>query len=140
MPDDIAATKAEALETELQASIDDAKAEVADDAATAEEKRLAEERLDRLERRLNDVEARGSAAPMVSPAPEPPPVVAAPVEVVTDLADKVAAIQEQITEPIADIVPEPIADLAEDAEEVIEELPQRTHSLFKKLPFGKRSD
>jgi len=135
--DEIAAEKAATIETELQASIEEAKADVADEAATKEEKRLAEERLVNLERRLNEVEARSYTPSTVTP--EVPAPVAAPVDAVSALADKVAAIAAPVTEPVADVaeaVTAPVVDAVEDATEVVESLPKRTHSLFKPL-FGR---
>lgn len=142
MPDDerpIAKEKADAIEAELQASIDDAKADVAADAANAEEKRAAQTRLDNLEQRLATLESRPhvettpvAEAPASAPASQDG-AIAALTEQVSDLAEKIADPVEDVAEAVAG----PVGDIAEDAEEIVESVPRRTHSLFKPL-FGRR--
>jgi hypothetical protein len=140
MPDEqpVAADKASAIEAELQAAIDDAKADVAADAAHTEQKRIDEERLTALERRLSEVESR-APAPASAPVPVETPEPSDEGGALAELSDRVEALAEAVIDPVedaAEAVIEPVAELAEDAAEVVEEIPKRTHALFAR-PFSR---
>lgn len=112
--------------------------------ATAEEReRARDERVAALEARINSLDKPAA------PAPTEPTEPAAPLSAVESLTEKVEGIAATAATPVA-AVAEPIADVAgavvdttldaaEATEEVIEDLPRRTHSLFRPL-FGKGRD
>lgn len=138
-----AAARAAAIESELQASIDEAKADVANEARSEDEKRAAQERLENLESRLRTVEAeRATVMPAV---PETPPIAPSTdddrIGRLESKLDEIAAAVRKPVETAGDVaaaVAEPVAAAADAAADVVESVPIRTHAMFRKVIGGGR--
>jgi len=137
------AARAAAIESELQTSIDEAKADVANEARSEEERRASAERLESLEARLRAVESQ--PAPGAMPAVEPPAAAPDPnAEWRSNIErrlDEIAGAVAKPVEPIkgaAEDIGAAVTGAADDAAEVVESVPVRTHGMFKKVFGGGR--
>jgi len=137
------AARAATIESELQTSIDEAKADVARDAQSDEEKRIANERLSRLEGDLAAMRA-GQSTSVAPVTPEPPAVPAVPDDPIARLESKVDAIAALVAKPIEPVkeaaaaIVEPVKEAASAAAEIVETVPKRTHRLFRPLWGGEK--
>jgi len=145
MPEADAAARAATIEAELQTSIDEAKADVAKEAQSDEEKRVHEERLSNLERQLADVRTTQASAPAVPAVPETPaaPAPDPDAEWRTNIERRLDDIASAVRNPVdaagdaAAAVVDTATDAAGDAAEIVESVPVRTHGMFRKV-FGGR--
>lgn len=137
-----AAARAAAIESELQTSIDEAKADVANETRSEDEKRAAQERLNALEARMNSVEAqKTNASPVVETPPIAPSTDDDRIGRLESKLDEIAAAVRKPVETARDVaaaVAEPVTDAAENAAKVVESVPVRTHAMFRKVIGGGR--
>jgi hypothetical protein len=135
---------AQQLAEDLTKVVEDAKSDVAESAAAEETKRLEIERLDRIESRLVAIENHSAPSAVTETAAAP--VVTAGdtnTDALDEVKEAIADLGEKITKPVedaAETVMGPVGDVADEAEEVVETLPKRTHALFKPLGIGRRRD
>lgn len=112
--------------------------------ATSEERERARDaRIEALETRINSLPRHDPPVTPASPTFKPPEEPSAPlstVEALTEKVEHIATVPAAVTEPVSNVVDGAVdttGGAIEEAEDVIEILPRRTHSLFKSV-FGRR--
>lgn len=138
-----AAARAAAIESELQTSIDEARADLANEARSENEKREASARLESLESRLRTVEAERSNAVPAAPVEVPPvaPAVDDPIARLESKLDTFIATMSKPVEPVKEAVAavgEAVTGAVEETADVVESVPVRTHAMFRKVIGGGR--